>query len=198
MNYKINADPRRISGKRPNLAAENSAVDEIVTAFSSQHEPVVPLSSATTGKPSPWGKIYAILGAALLFMPFVVALVLMILNAAKAHALPALTYPILALAFRNYSFIGGLFLYLAARKANALRKTIGWLALANPLVTIPYFIMAVQYGTSREALAAAPAGVYIVNYVSLIASLLCMIALCVFAVILLVCVFRKKKQEALA
>ncbi len=198
MNYKINANPGRITGKRPNLAAENSVVDEIVTAFSSQQEPVVPLSSTATGKPSPWGKVYAILATALLFAPFLVSTVLMIQSAANGYALSVLMLPLLAIAFRGYSFFGGLFLYLAARKANALRKTIGWLALANPLVTIPYFIMAVQYGTSREALAAAPAGVYIVNYVSMIASLLCMIALCVLAVILLVRVFRKKKQEALA
>ena len=68
MRYKINADPKRIIGKRPNLSEQNSVADEIVTALSSQQEqPIVPLSSTTTGKPSPWGKIYVILAAALLF-----------------------------------------------------------------------------------------------------------------------------------
>ena len=199
MQYKINADPKRIIGKRPNLAAEESVVDGIVTAFTSQQEqPIVPLSSTATGKPSSWGKVYAIIATVLLFAPFLIASVLMIISGAQGYALPAMMLPILAIGFRAYSFIGGLILYLAARKANVLRKTIGWIALANPVVTIPYFIMVLQYGTNRETMAGAPAGMFIANYVSMIASLLCMIALCVFAVILLVRVFRKKKPEALA
>lgn len=194
MRYKINADPKRITGKRPNLAAEQYVADEIVTAFTSQQEqPIVPLSSTATGKPSPWGKIYAILAAALLFAPFLIATVLMILSGAQGYALPALMLPILALGFRTYSFVGGLVLYLAARKANFLRRTIGWVALANLLVTVPFFILAFQSSSNPNAAALATNGMRIANTVSIIASLLCMIALCVFAVLLLIRVFRKKK-----
>ena len=196
MQYKINADPKSMIGKRPSLAAQSSVADEIVSAFTSQQEqPIVPLSSTATGKPSPWGKIYAILATVLLFAPFLISLVLMILYSAQGNALPVLMFPIFALGFRSYSFLGGLFLYLTARKANALRKTTGWIALANLLVTIPYLILALQYGTDRATVAAAPAGMLIANSISMIASLLCMIALCVFVVILLVRVFRKRKQE---
>ena len=196
MRYKINLDPRRITGKRPNLAEQSSVADEIVTAFSSrQEQPVVPLSSAATGKPSPWGRIFAIAAAVLLFAPFLIAIVLMILSGANGYALPAMMYPILALGFRNYSFLGGLILYLAARKANAFRKPAGWIALANVLVTIPYFVLALRYGTGRETLSLAPDGLQIANAVSMIASLLCMLALCVFAVLMLARAFRKKKQE---
>ena len=195
MRYKINADPKRIIGKRPNLSEQNSVADEIVTALSSQQEhPIVPLSSTTTGKPSPWGKIYVILAAALLFAPFLIAAVLMVLSRAQGYALPALMLPILALGFRTYSFVGGLVLYLAARKANALRKTVGWVALANLLVTVPFFILAFQSASNPNAAALATNGMRIANTVSIIASLLCMIALCVFAVILLVRVFRLNKQ----
>ncbi len=199
MNYKINADPKRITGKRPNLSAQNSVADEIVTAFASQQEqPIVPLSSTATGKPSPWGKIYAVIGAVLLFAPFLIATVLMIISGAQGYALPVLMLPILALGFRSYSFVGGLVLYLAARKANFFRKTVGWVALANLLVTVPFFILAFQSASNPTAAALATSGMRIANTVSIIASLLCMIALCVFAVILLVHVFRKKKQAALA
>ena len=66
MQYKIHTDPKRITGKRPNLSAQNTVADDIVTAFTSQQEqPIVPLSSTATGKPSPWGKIFGTLAAAL-------------------------------------------------------------------------------------------------------------------------------------
>ncbi|HML67253.1 MAG TPA: hypothetical protein PKA81_02565 [Clostridia bacterium] len=196
MRYTINADPKRITGKRPNLSEQNSVADEIVTAFSSQQEqPIMPLSSTATGKPSPWGKIYAIIAAALLFAPFLIATVWMILSGAQGYALPALMLPILALGFRTYSFVGGLVLYLAARKANFLRRTVGWIALANLLVTVPFFILAFQSASNPDAAALATNGMQIANTVSIVASLLCMIALCVFAVLMLMRVFRKKKQE---
>ena len=195
MQYKIHTDPRRIIGKRPNLSAQNTVADGIVTAFTSQQDqPIVPLSSTATGKPSPWGKIFATLAAALLFAPFLIAVVLMILAYAQGYTMYLIYFPIYVLAFRNYSLFGGLTLYLAARKANALRKPIGWIALANPLLTIPQFVYAIQKGTGQEA-ALVSEWLVVLNLVSMITSLLCMIALCVFAVLILVRVFAKPAQE---
>ena len=196
MQYKIHTDPRRIIGKRPNLSAQNTVADGIVTAFTSQQEqPIVPLSSTATGKPSPWGKIFATLAAALLFAPFLIAVVLMILAYAQEYTLYLIYFPIYVLAFRNYSLFGGLALYLAARKANAFRKPIGWIALANPLLTIPQFVYAIQKGTGQET-ALVSEWLVVLNLVSMIASLLCMIALCVFAVLMLVRLFKKKRPKA--
>lgn len=195
MQYKIVTDPKRMIGKRPNLAAQNSVADDIVTAFTSQQEqPTVPLSSTATGKPSPWGKIYGTLAAVLLFVPFLVPLVLMILSGARGYAMPVLMYPLLVLAFRNYSLFGGLALYLAARKATAFRKPIGWIALANLLVTIPLFVYAFQRSAGQGA-ALVSEWLQIASIVSMIASLLCMISLCVFSVLLLLRVFKKKQPD---
>lgn len=196
MQYKIHTDPKRITGKRPNLSAQNTVADDIVTAFTSQQEqPIVPLSSTATGKPSPWGKIFGTLAAALVFAPFVIAVVLMIMASAQGYALYLIYYPIYVLAFRNYSIFGGLALYLAARKANKLRKPIGWIALANPLLTIPQFVYAYQRSAGKD-IAQVSEWLAVANLVSMIASLLCMIALCVFAVLMLARVFAKRSEEA--
>ena len=195
MQYKIHTDPKRIIGKRPNLSAQNTVADNIVTAFTSQQEqPIVPLSSTATGKPSSWGKIFGTLAAVLLFAPFVISVVLMVIYNAQGYVLPLLMYPIYVLAFRNYSLFGGLALYLAARKANALRKPIGWIALANPLLTIPQFVYAILKSSGQDA-ALASEWLAVANLVSMIASLLCMIALCVFSVLMLVRVFKKKRAK---
>ena len=154
----------------------------------------MPLSSTATGKPSPWGKIFSMLAAALVFAPFVIAIVLMGLAYAQGYALSLFYYPIYVLAFRNYSLFGGLALYLAARKANKLRKPIGWIALANPLLTIPQFVYAYQRSAGKD-IAQVSEWLAVANLVSMIASLLCMIALCVFAVLILVRVFAKRSKE---
>jgi hypothetical protein len=198
MQYKINTDPKRILGKRPNLSAQNSVADEIVSNFTSQKEqPTVPLSPINSGKSSPWGKVFTIVGAALSFAPFVIALVLMILAYAQGYELYLVYFPIYVLTFRNYSIVGGFILYLAARRTNAFRKPIGWIALANLAVIIPYIIVAVQYFGSPEANPVAGTGLGITALSSMVASLLCMLALCVFSVMLLVRAFKKPKKESI-
>ena len=195
MQYKIKADPKRIIGKRPNLAAQNSVVDEVVTAYTSQQEqPTVPLSSTASATSAHRGKVFAIVGAALLFAPFLIATVLMILAYVQGYTLYLVYFPIYVLAFRNYSLFGGLVLYLAARKANSLRKPIGWIALVNLLLTIPLFVYSIQLSTRQDA-ALVSEGMQTANFVSLVASLLCMTALCVLSVFLLIRVFRKKKPD---
>jgi len=197
MQYKINTDPKRILGKRPNLSDQNSVADEIVTAFTSQQaQPTVPLSSTASAKPSVWGKILSIVALLLLFAPFLIPFGLMILSHIQGYDLPILMYPILVLAFRTYSLIGGLVLYLAARKVNHLRKSIGWVALANPLVTIPFFFYAMEYSKDPTAAALFTAGVKTLNTISSIASAICMVVLCVFAVVLLVRAFKKAAKPA--
>lgn len=197
MQYKINADPKRIIGKRPNLAAQNSVVDEVVTAFSAQQEqPPVPLSSTASAKSPTSGKVLAIVGAALSFAPFLIAIVLMILAYVQGYTLYLVYFPIYVLAFRNYSLFGGLALYLAARKVNRLRKPIGWIALANLLVIIPFFLYAIEYSKDPTAAALFTGGVKIMNTISSVASALCMIALSVFAVMLLVRAFKKETKPA--
>lgn len=197
MQYKIKTDPKRMIGKRPNLAAQNSVADEIVTRFASQQDqPIVPLSPIEPGKPSPWGKIFSIIGAALVFAPFVIPAVLMIISSTNGYNAPFLMYPFLVLGYRLYALVGGIVLYLAARKVKAFRKTVGWFALINFVVAVPLYIIAVWYNLSSDPAALATDTMRILTSASMIASVLCMIALFVFSVLLIIRAFKKKPKEA--
>ena len=48
MQYKINTDPKKMIGKRPNLAEEESVTDNIVSALS------VPPNPSSVGKTQRW------------------------------------------------------------------------------------------------------------------------------------------------
>ena len=200
MHRQFDIDPRHIAGKRPNLSAQNSVADKIVSAFSDpEHEPPLPpLSAVSTGKKSVWEKVFCIVSAVMLFGPFLVPAVLMILSAAQGYAMPALMYLLMVLAFRNYSVIGGLVVYLAARRADAFRKPIGWIALTNALLTIPFYIFVLQRGVDRAAAIPASLLSRILFTATSVASILCMIALCVFCILLLVRCFQKKEARAAA
>jgi hypothetical protein len=200
MIHKINADPKHIIGKRPNLSAQNSAVDEVVAALSVPPErmPLPPLSPLPPTKPSPKPRknpqAGSIVGAILVFLPFVYTVVFFLHGETTGHPLPAILFPLLVLITRIFSHIGGLVLYLSARAAQYLRKSIGFgalfgvllpiagtILLAKPISAVdPYSIRTTQGWIALGCLAAA---------------LLCMTALCVFSVFLLTRVFRKRKPE---
>jgi len=199
MHRQIDFDPRHIIGKRPNLSAQNSVADEIVLAFSDpQQEPPLPPLSAVSGKPSVWGKFFGVLSAILLFAPFLISIVLMIVSATQGYAMPALMFLLMVLAFRNYAVGGGLFLYLSARSANALRKPIGWIALANALLTIPFYIFVLQRSYDRASAVPVSQLSRVLFTATAAVSVLCMLALCVLCVILLFRIFRKKAEQAAA
>ncbi len=198
MQYKIKTDPKRMIGKRPNLSAQNSVADEIVTAFTSQQEqPIVPLSPIEHGKPSPWGKVFSIVGAALSFAPFVIPAVLMMISSINGYDAPFLMYPFLVLGYRLYALIGSIVLYLAARKVKAFRKTVGWIALVNFVVAVPLYIIAVWYNLSSDPAALTTDTMRILTAASMVLSVLCMIALLVFSVLLIIRAFQKQSKEAI-
>jgi hypothetical protein len=194
MLHKIVTDPKRMIGKRPNLSAQNSVADEVVSAFSNpqQEPPLPPLSPLPPRKKNPKGS--SIVAAILLFLPFVYPIAFYVNGAVTGQPLPAMMYPLLVLAARLLSIVGGLVLNLAARKTNAFRKPIGWTALANPLVTIPFFVYAYKYSGNRYPDLSTIFGAQILITVSTIASLLCMIALCVFSVLIVIRVFKKRAE----
>lgn len=202
MQYRIVTDPKKIIGKRPNLAEQNSITDEIVNAFSIPPEdmPLPPLSplpahtpAASTApralrKRNPQG--LAIVAALLNALPFLYPLYFFIRGGMSGSPLPFVLYPILVLAVRFIPFVGGLLLYLAARAVNAYRKWIGWTALSNIAFSIGSVFFLTQWLPNCD-----PSMLTRTDALGFLAfsaaSLLCMIALCVFSVLMLVRVFKK-------
>jgi len=106
-------------------------------------------------------------------------------------------YPALALSSRGLTFLGGLLLYLAARAANAFRKPIGWIALGNLVSSVVsvFFVSDWLTGYDPNMLSRSNA-LWCLAFTFV--SLLCMVALCVFSVLMLRRVFQKKSPDAAA
>ena len=188
---------KNIRGKRNNLSAQTSVADEIVTPFTSQQkQPIVPLTPINSGKPSPWGKVFAIVGTMLSFTPFVISAAAVIFS--RVDWFFTVSFFLLgAIAFRMFSFIGGVILYLAARQINAFRKPVGWIALIHPTLALLVTLVSASIQSHTDLYVRTSDGMNIVSYVSLFIFLLCMIALCVFAVKLLIRAFKKPKKESI-
>ena len=206
MQYRIPTDPKKLIGKRPNLAAEKSVTDEIVSAFSVPPEdmPLPPLSplpahtpaSATAPaaprKRKPQGLTIA--ATVLNVLPFIYPLFFYVHGWTSGHPLPFYLYPILVSAVRFIPFLGGLLLYLAARAANAFRKPIGWIALANVVFSLGsvFFLTEWLPNYDPSMLSRSDAlGFLLFSAVSLLS----MVALCVFSVVMLARVFNKGKRS---
>ena len=99
MQYKIVTDPKRMIGKRPNLADEKSVTDDIVSAFSvppedmplpplsplPQHTPASATAPAAPRKKHP--KVLSIIGTVLVYLPLLYA-------AAATDRSDAVTFPV--------------------------------------------------------------------------------------------------------
>ena len=143
-------------------------------------------------------RVLSVWGIVFLWLPFVLPLVFFVRGAFSGHPLPVLIYPYLVLVFRPFSNIGGLLLYLASRAADYLRKPIGWLALSLPILSVASnvifggFLYRYDYTNLTK-----PAGIVIL--ICLMVALLCMLALCVFSILLIKKVFpQKPKPDATA
>jgi len=203
MQYKIKTDPKRILGKRPNLSAQNSVADEIISAISVPPEdmplpplsPLPPTPSRQPQKQNPQGSSVA--AAILLFLPFLYPVVFYVHGVATGHPLPVFMFPLLVLFARLLSNVGGFILYLAARSADYLKKSIGLTAL---FAFILPFAGSLLFGTTLNRVDPTTIS-QTRDWIALACvalGLLCMLALCVFSVLMLVRVFRKKKPMELA
>ena len=138
-------------------------------------------------------RVLAVWGIILAGLPFVLPVVIFINGALTGHPLPIMMYPYLVLAFHVFSNVGGLILYLASRNANYLRKPIGWSALATALLPMLAAILFQDY-LVRFDVTHFNRPVTIVVFIALLLTLLCMLALCVFAVLMLIRVYPKQKN----
>lgn len=207
MQYKINTDPKKMIGKRPNLAEEESVTDNIVSALSVPPEdmplpPLSPLPKHTPASETPPRtprkrnpKVPAIIGTVFIYLPLLIAAVYFIHGALTGQPLPVLMFPMIMLIVRFASYIGGLILYFAARAAQYLRKAIGFTTLAAVLLPV---VSSFIYAKPLAAVDPTSASISpVAGWIALICiaiTLLCMLALCVFGVLMLVRAFKKAER----
>ena len=206
MQYKINTDPKKMFGKRPNLAEESSVADNIVSSFSvpSEDRPLPPLSPlpkhTPTSQTAPRAprkkhpKVLSVIGMVFVYLPILFATVYFIYGALTGRPQTVLMFPMLMLIARFASYIGGLLLYFAARATQYLKKSVGFTTLAALLLPIVSSFIFAKPLTSVDPTSISQVAGWIA-LICIAVSLLCMLALCVFAVLLLFRAFRKKKPE---
>lgn len=132
-------------------------------------------------------------GTVLIGLPFVLPIVFYINGAYTNYPLPVLMYPCLMLVFSFLSVVGGFLLYLASRKANHLRKPIGWITLAAFLLPAMSNILFGDYLFKYDYTGfSKPVGLIIL--IALLLTLLCMLALGVFSILMLKKVFPKRPK----
>lgn len=209
MQYKINTDPKKMIGKRPNLSEEKSVTDNIVSAFSVSPEdmPLPPLSPLPAHTPASQTaphvpqkknpKVLSIIGTVFVYLPILFAAVYFVYAALNGRPQPIWMFPMLMLIARFASYIGGLILYFAARAAQYLKKTIGFTTLAAVLFPfVSSFILAKPLTSVNPASAGVSPVAGWIALICIVISFLCMLALCVFAVLMLVRAFPKRAQPA--
>ena len=184
MSTRVTVKPCPYTGKRVNLTPESDIPEEVKIAAAEAKK-----AERSRRK----SRALAIWGAVLVGLPFVLPLVFYVNGALTNHPLPIGIYPYLVLMFSLFTKIGGLVLYIGSRNANYLRKPIGWTALAT---TLPTPIANILYGgtLTRFDTTNMNAPINIIIFLLLIITLLCMLALCVFAVLLLRRVFPKQPK----
>ena len=184
MKTNITVKPCSYSGKRVNLTPESDIPEEVKIAAAEAKQ------AERTRRNE---RALAVWGTVLVGLPFVLPLVFFINGALTNHVPPIGLYPYLVMAFCVFSYVGGLILYIGSRNANYLRKSIGWTALATVLLPIIAAILYQDYLLRFDATNMnRPASIVI--FVALLLTLLCMLALCVFAVLLLKRVFPKQPK----
>jgi len=191
---------RKIQGKRPAPSAQTSAADGIINArvVQSEEVPLSPLPATAAHPPvkhKPYGR--AITATILLFTPFLCSITLYFLGLIFGSVLPFDMLISLLILNGILSVIGGLFLYLAARKTNYLRRAVGWVSLALLVLQIDFGIVFLGGGV---AYLSGPANLppYILSVILSALLMACMVALCVFSVLVLLRLTRKKKPKELA
>ena len=184
MSTRVTVKPCPYMGKRVNLTPESDIPEEVKIAAAETKKAERRQSKS---------RALAVWGMVLVGLPFVLPLVFFINGALTNHPLPIGIYPYLAMVFCVFSYIGGLVLYIGSRNANYLRKPIGWTALAT---TLPSPIATILYGgtLTRFDTTNMNAPINIIVFLLLIITLLCLLALCVFAVLLLRRVFPKQPK----
>ena len=182
MITRVTVKPCPYRGNRVNLTPESDIPEEVKIAAAEAKK-----AERSRRK----SRALAVWGTVLVGLPFVLPLVFFVHGALRNYPVPIGLYPYVVMAFCVFSYIGGLILYIGSRYANYLQRPIGWTALATALLPM---VAAILYQDSllRFDIANLNRPVSFFVLIALLLALLCMIALCVFAVLLLRRVFPKQ------
>ena len=184
MKPSVNVKYANIQGRRANQTPESDIPDEVKLAAAEAKQ-----AERTRRN----GRALAVWAAILVGLPFALPAVFYINGALTNHPLPIGVYPYLVMIFCIFAEVGGLILYIGSRNAGYLRKPIGWTALATALLPMLAAVLFQDYlvrfdGTNLNR------PISVVVFIALLLTLLCMLALCVFAVLMLKRVFPKQPK----
>ena len=195
MQKQVTFKRASIRGQRPNLSAQRKIANEVVSALSVQLEetaqsPLSTLPATHKRRRKPFG--LAIAAAILLFAPLLYPSIFSIFGVLLGKTLPLgilLGFFLIASILSN---IGSLLLYIAARRLHHLRASVGGFALALLVLQIDFILIFLHPSVTLSLNAVEhPSDIFALINLSLI--LLCMIALCVFSVLMLARLFKKKR-----
>ena len=184
MKTIVTVKPCPYQGRRVNRTPESDIPEEVKQA-------AIEVKKADRARRH--GRTLAVWAAVLIGLPFVFPLVFFVNGSLTNHALPIGVYPYLVMIFCIFAEVGGLILYIASRNANYLRKPIGWTALAtfffHLAATVVFQNYMVRFGSTQLN---RPVGSTVL--IALLLMFLGMLALCVFAVLMLKRVFPKQPK----
>lgn len=174
------------TGRRVNLTPESDIPEEVKAQIAAKKK--AERNRERSRSLSVWS-------AVLVWLPFALPLMFFVHGAFTGHPLPILLYPYLVLVFCLSADIGGLLLYIASRKANYFRKPVGFLTLAIFLLPVVSNIIFGDYLLKFDYTRISKLSGVIV-FAALLLTFFCMVALCVFSVLMLRKVFpRTSKPE---
>lgn len=185
MQNRITFNREQIRGRRVNATPESDIPEEVKAAKAAADK------AERTRKRS---RTLSVIASVFLWIPFIFPVPFYIHGGISGFPVPFALYPLLVMSIHSSANIGSLILYLASRAANALRKPIGWLALAIFLLpTVVTFVLGGNLTDIHPEDISKPAAFLLLIAIAL--SLLCMLAINVFSVLLLRKVFHKPERQ---
>jgi hypothetical protein len=143
----------------------------------------------------PFGR--AIAAAIFLFAPFLFFSLFYFVGAILGSELPFEMLLSLLILTGILSSFGGLLLYIAARRINYLRMSVGWVSLALLVLQIDFCIVFFD-GSVPYLIQSANSPAYTCSVIVSALIVICMTLLCMFSVLMLLRLTRKKKPKELA
>ena len=186
MQNRIMISRKRVIGRRVNATPESDIPESVKAAQAAETKAERARRRSRT---------LSVIGTVFLWLPFLFPVPFFIHNEVGGAPVPLALYPFLVMSVRFSANIGSLLLYLASRAANALRKPVGWLALAIiVLPTAGLILLGKNLYFLDPASITKPVGFLVM--LSMALTLLCMLAVNVFSILLLIHIFRRNRKHS--
>ncbi len=188
MQNRVAFNREHIKGRRVNAIPESGIPEEVKAAKAAEGK------AERARKRS---RSLSVIGSAFLWLPFLFPVPFFIHGETSGSPVPFALYPMLVISVRFGANIGSFLLYLASRAANAFRKPVGWLAVAIFVLPIVGVLL-----MGRNLYFFDPSNiskpVHFLILLSMLLTLLGMLAINVFSVLLLCKVFHRPGKQPVA